>query len=675
MLVLAAVLLLIFHAAELKQFWHTEISTTGHYARATFFRQNARNLPLQVPDLNVRQLQSHAHSVTYQLARPQNVQIYLRPILARQSGVLDHERKAFHYKNLKQLKLRLSPRLEQTLFHVNQHTTAPIHLNPYLQEGQPTFQLILDNSGGFEHSERVIGSLELFVVDNPMNDAIPMLPLFMVFLLAPVIWAVFLHQGLDIPLPQSLGLSCMALLLAHIAWLLLPDLIFILMVATVLSCLLLLLLQHLLEARPLPHAPFFWGLLWLGAWLRWQEILVRATVPLEDLPRAAAYYQHSLSMDLFSETGFFAANLTHAPLYPFLLKLTGWLFGFSPFHMLYLSLLGGLLLLVLSYYLARQLLGTGLAPLLVMGLASINGLLIRESGLRSPDIFSACLTLLYLLLVFASGPRAMLRGVLRGLILLLLIWNHLSFLPLACGLVLLDVLYQTRRSQGSVRLTQSLRGGVLSVLILLAGFLPCFYQNWQRYTTVLPETTAYVSRIANLEFSDHYGFPSSLEIIQKGLQAPQYQQLGLREYFLDLHSPAELAGSTLLGSSLIMLDSIGAMLNLSSGENILSVLVQGLSSKENLLPIVVLFLLEIFAALLLVVFGWRRFLRYRMLLLVLLLMMLPHTFFYGVFMLKGLSLMQSQLDHQLFLVYVPVLSLMLIDALRWLRQDRARWLR
>jgi len=673
-LFISAVLLLIFHSQDLKQFWNTEIDSTGQYYQATFFRQAQRNTPLDLSQLGGRQIKNSSHEVIYQFVKPRQAELYLRPSLAKQTSLMDHDKKLFSYKNLKTLKLRLPHQNHETqLFHVSKQTPHRIHLNPQLKQAS-VFQLVLDNSGDYDHSERVINALEIFVVNTPIDDAIPLLPLFLAFLVAPVIWCWSLNHGLGFSIASSMGLTNLTLLLAHILWLLLPELIFILISASLLTCLVLLLLRTLLEKQTLPVSPFFWGILWLAAWLRWEEILIRASIPLQARPLTQQYYNHALSMELFSDHGFLAANLTHGPLYPFLIKLTGFVFGFSSLHMFYLSLLGGLLLLSLSYWLACQLLGKSEPALLIMLWLAGNQLLIRESGLHTPDIFSACLSLVYLLLMFTPLRNTWLRGLGRGLVLLLLSWNHLSFFPLACILVILDLIYQVYRSQSTATWKKSLQAGMISIIIITSGFIPCIYQNWTKYTTLFPESTNYVSRIANIEFSDRQGFPSSLDVIRRGDKAPGYQRMGLREYFLDYHTLPELVGAGLLGFLLLTLDSVGAVINVSSGENILSVLVHSLTGPDNLLPIISLFLGEIFAALLLVVFAWQRFVRYRVLLLLLALFMLPHSFFYGILMLKGHSLLQSLLDHQMLLVCTPILSLMLIDALVWLHSHRKRWL-
>lgn len=678
MLLIAAILLLIFHSSELGSFWNTEIQTTGSYYRETFFRKARMNPPSQLAELNGRLLESGPHRVVYQFANPLNADLYIRPALVKQSDLLDHKQKLFSYKNLKSLRLRFPSQTgqsgEKQLFHVADQTSKRIHLNPYLKDA-PLFQLILDNSGTYAHSERVIGSLEIYLVEKPINTAIPLLPIFVLFLIAPVIWSWTLNQGLGFSLASSLGIASTALLVSHILWIFQPDLTQLLLPTGILICLLLLALRSWFEHRPLPTRPFFWGLIWLATQIRWQEILIQATQPLNELPLAQQYYQQAIFMDLFTDKGFFSALQPQSPLYPFLIKLSGYVFGFSPLHLFYVSLLGGLLFLALSYRLAVQLLNSRPKALLILGILSLNHLLIREAGLFSPDIFSATLLLAYLLLMFAPLKSSLLRGLLRGGILVLQIWTHLSFFPLACLVLLLDMAYQVHRSRPTTDWKKSLLCTLLSALMLLGGFLPLVQHNWQHYRSYFPETTAYISRVANLEFSDQQGFPASLDVVMRGDKAPHYRKLGIREYFWSKHHWSEWLGASGLGFLMISLDSIGALLNVTTGENILGVLIHGLSSHQNLLPLLILFLLEIFMALLLVVFAWVRFIRYRVLLLMLLLLILPHCFFYGIFMLKGFSLLQNLLDHQVLLICLPILSLLSVDALFWLQREHWRWLR
>ena len=79
-------------------------------------------------------------------------------------------------------------------------------------------------------------------------------------------------------------------------------------------------------------------------------------------------------------------------------------------------------------------------------------------------------------------------------------------------------------------------------------------------------------------------------------------------------------------------------------------------------------------ALFLAVFAWLRYRRYRVLLSILGLWMLPYTFFHGIFLLKGYATWQFTLDHQILLLCVPLLALISVDAVKWLIENRSRWL-
>lgn len=676
-LLLSSVLLVIFHGAGLARFWNTEISNSGSSYQETFFRQLSRPPGPELARIGGRRLSSDSQKVVYQFAVPARAEVYLRPTLAKQSGLKTQQQKPISYKNLKTLRLKLNQRgreHQRVLFEASTQISQRIRITPYLQDAA-LFQLILDNSGEQANSERVIGSLEVFIVDSPVDEGLPALPLLMLFWILPVIIAWLCNWVLGVSLAGSLGLAMSAGLISHILWLLQPELAPVLLQAGAFGALVLIALHVWLEKKPVPSAPFFWGILWLAVWTRWQEILIQASLPLESLPQSMQYYHHALMMDLFSAKGFFAALYPQGPLYPFLIKLTGFAVGFSPFHLFYVSLLGGLLLLALAYRLACLLLSSRPQALLVMLILAVNPLLVQESGLRSPDIISACLGLTLLLLVFSTLQHGGARGFLRGILLVLLIWTHLSFFPLALVLLGVDMLYQVRRSQSTSTWPQSVRAGLLSLMIVLAGFYPCLVQNDRAYGSYFPESTAYVSRVANLEFSDRTGFPASLDVVRLGENAPHYRQLGIREYYLGYHGLAELLAGSALGFCMLALDSIGSLLMLANGENILGVLIHGLASRQNLLPILTMFLLEIFGLLFLVVFAWLRFRRYRFLLAVLALLILPHAFFYGVFMLKGYSMMQSLLDQQVFLFGLPILAIMTVDAGVWMQRNRHRWLR
>lgn len=671
-LLLSALLLLIFHGKALTRFWNTELTTTGHYYQESFLNGPIRPVSPELKQLGGTRLKIDKRQVVYRFTSPQQARLYLQPTLAKQSSLQDQSRNLVNYRPLNTLRLRL-PRSgqEQVLFSVSDRINQRIDLSPYIQDVS-VFELVLDDSG--PASERVMGSLEISLIDQPLDEGVPILPLLFLLWVAPLIWSWFCHSTLGFSLASSLGLALSCTLLAHILGLLKPELMPSLLLGSLLAPLLLLALHSWLEGHALPSAPFFWGILYLAIELRWQEIVIQAAKPLDLLPQAQLYYQHAITMDLFSSKGFFAALFQQGPFYPFLIKLAGYLFGFSPWHMFYVSLAGALVLLVLSYRLACLLLGERPQALLVMLILALNTQLIHESGLRSPDIISACLGLTLLLLVFSYLRHQPTRGLLRGLLLAFLIWTHLSFFPLALILLGIDCVYQVKRTHSTSSWAISLRATLVSAVIVMAAFMPCLLQNAKVYGSYFPESTTYVSLVGNLEFSDRAGFPASLDVTYAGEKADHYRRLSIREYFLDYHSPSELLGGGLLGFCLLSLDSLGSLLNLARGENILSLLIQGLSLEKGLLPIVLMFLAEIFSLLFLVVFAWFRFRRYRLLLLIVALLLLPHAFFYGIFLLKGYSLIQGQLDQQAFLVILPILAIMLVDALAWMRRHRGRWL-
>lgn len=665
MLVVAAVLLVIFRHGELARFWNTDLETTGRFHQESFFRKPVGAPGKGLQAVEGRLLKAEPDRLVYQFRAPPNTTIYLRPSLVRQSELKDQQQQRQSYRDLKRLKLVLPrEKREEVLFDVAGQTTQRIALSPLLGEA-PVFELVLDQAGRYTQSERVIGSLDILLVDKASDDVVPELPLYAWMLIAPVLWAWLLNRGLQFSLAASLGLATLLTLGAQIVWVLLPEQVTVLLSASVAASLLTLGLRSAFEKTPLPTPPFFWGLIGLALSLRWQEIVLQATRPLSALPEVERYFIHAVSMDLFSDKGFFSALYPQGPLYPFGLKLLGWFFGFSGFHMFYLSLLCGVALLVLAYRLSRQLLLSGPLALGVMAILTCNLQLIALSAQRSPDTLSACLELALMLVIFARVPSVWLRGLLRGSLLLLLLWNHLSFLPLALLLLLADLAYQTRRSHGAVSWGRSLRSGLISLTIVGVGFVPMLWQNWESAHSFVPESTAYVTRMGNLEFADQPGFPASLDVIRQSERARHYQRLEIRQYFLELHTLPEVAGAFLLGLIMLALDSAGSLLQISTGENILGVLIHGLSSQQNLLPIGVLFGLEIALVLGLSVFAWLRYRRYRFLLVVVLLLMLPHAFFFGLFLLKGLSLHQSLLDQQVFLFVLPVLAIMAVDALAW----------
>lgn len=675
---ISLVLLVIFHWQNLAGFWSTASFSSGHYYQETFFKAAQRNTGSSLKAVDGRLLKSTANERLYQFQVPLQSRIYLQPAVVKQNSLQSQAQRKYPYQNLTTLSLILpQSQTQKLLFHSSAHPRQRIDITSYVRD-QALFQVLLKADHQAQGSERAIGSLEIFVVDDKVND-MPYLPFYVLFWVAPLIGCWFVTTCLNYSSSLALGLNTLHLLLIHIVALLRPDLAALILVAEVIVVGLLLLLHALIHSRPPPFAPLLWMVFLPGLYWRWQEILIQFTRPLQDLP-FHDYYQHALSMDLWSDKGFFSALYPQGALYPLLIKLTGFVFGFSLFHVFYLSLCLSFLLIVMAMLLTRKLLGSTWAALGVGAVLSLNPFLIQESTLQRPDVLGACLALAYFYIVFSKVTGSVLYGLLRGGILLLLIWTHLSFAPLALVLLILDVVYQRRqypRPEASRRVGKyySLKSGAISLVLVLVGIGPGLSQNWQVYGSFLPESTYYVSRVANYEFSDQAGFPASLDVHRLGNKAEDYRYLSIREYFLKYHRPAEILGASALGACLIVLDSIGALGHFASGENILDVFINGLSSQQNMLPIVVLLMVEVLMALFLAVFAWLRYRRYRMLLMILAVWMLPYTFFHGIFLLKGYATWQFTLDHQILLVCVPLLALITVDACKWLVENRQRWLR
>ncbi len=652
---ISLVLLLVFQGQDIAQFWTTDAQSSGHYYQETFFKSAPRNPQTSLSALQGKRISSTDTQVVYQFAVPLNARVYLQPTLVQDSPL---------YKQLNTLHLVFPGKQDkQQLFHGATHSRQRLEITSYLKD-RSLFQVVLDNADQ-RSTGRVIGGLEIFVVNQKAASELPHLPLLLLLWAAPFLGCWFATFCLGFSPSLALGLNALHLLMIHILGILEPGVASGLLLAETLTVSGLLLLKSLTQGRSLPTAPLCWMVLLPGVYLRWQEILIQFAQPLFENPVLKNYYLHGIAMDLFTERGFFGALYPQGPLYPFLIKITGMIFGFSLLHMFYLSLVLSLLLILLTALLTHKLTGSRWSALAVSLLLSLNPFLIQESTLQRPDVLGACIALGYFYLVFSRLKGSMLYGFLRGLLLLGLVWTHLSFAPLALLLLTLDVFYQRQR----------LKSGLLSLLLILVGVGPGLYQNWQVYRSFLPESTYYVSRVANYTFSGQESYPAAMDVLRFDQQAPNYRSLSIREYFLKEHKPLEILGASALGVGLILMDSVGALWHLSSGENILDRVIYGLTSAQNMLPTLALLLLEVLLVLFLGAFAWLRYRRYRVLLSMLLLWMLPYSFFHGIFLIKGYANWQFMLDHQILLICVPLLTLISVDAVRWLTENRQRWLR
>ncbi len=666
-LLISAILLLIFQRAELAQIWDTDLKSTGSYYRESFFQDQRKNPQQSLSELNGRRTQTASNQVRYRFAHKYQTQLYLQPELVKQNSLKDQNKKIRAYRNLTSIQVILPDGSQHKIFDVAQNRSQRIPLSPYLKEF-PSFELLLETSE-VQTADHVIGALEIMRLDNP----VPTLNLsgLSLLLLIPLFVYIFGIYLLELSVPTSLALTTLSLLHLHILSIIRPQLAQDLGLASLFSILVALACTALLHKKTIPLSAFWWGICILALKLRWDEIQISALRPLKSLSEASTYQAHAIGMDLFTSRGFFSELFSHGPLYPFLLKLNGMLFGFSDLHLYYVPLGLSLILIILTWALARILLGGSWRALIVMFLLAINPFLIMQSTQVRPDLLGSCLALVYLILVFSRSRSAWRYGLLRGGVLMSILWVHLSLAPLVCILLGLDMVYQWRRQLSRKRI---LIAASCSGALILFALIPGLIQNWTHYGSYLPESTAYVSHVGNLEFSDRSGFPSSLDVMRNGTAANGYRHLSILEYFFDYHQWQELIFGVLLGLGMILLDSMGVLLQIAHGQNILDTLIYGLSSQQNMLPILLRFMLEIFTTLFLGVFVWKRYRRYRFLVLLLSCWMLPYAFFHGIFMIKGLSLFQSYLDQQILLLFTPVLTLMLVDMLSWAISNRQRWL-
>lgn len=664
---MSAILLFIFQRSELAQIWDTEIKSTGSYYRESFFQDQHKNAQQSLTQLNARRTQTTPNQVRYRFAHKYQSQIYIQTELVKQNSLQDQKKRIHAYRNLTAIQLILPDGSHHKIFDVAQNTSQRIALNAYLKDF-PSFELRLDSSE-VQTSDHVIGALEIMRLDSPVSP-IKLSGLVTLFLL-PLFVYIFAIYLLELSTPLAMALSTMSLLNIHILSIIRPQLAQDLSLAAITSFLILLVYAAWIQKKTIPPSAFWWGIGSLALKLRWDEIQIAALRPLSTLSEASSYQEHAIVMDLFTPRGFFSGLFPHGPLYPFLLKINGMIFGFSDLHLYYVPLGLSLLLLIFTWILARLLLGGSWRALIVMFLLAINPFLIMQSAQIRPDLLGTCLALLYLILVLSHSRSAWRYGVLRGLVLMAILWVHLSLVPLVFILLGLDMVYQFRRHMPHQRI---LIAACCSVSLVLLALIPGLIQNMTHYGSYLPESTAYVTYVGNLEFSDRTGFPSSLDVIRNGTAAAGYRPLSILEYFFTYHHWQEIFSGILLGFGMILLDSTGVLLHISEGQNILDTLIYGLSTQQNMLPILFRFMLEILAALFLIVFVWKRYRRYRLLVLLLGCWMLPYAFFHGIFMLKGLSLLQAYLDQQILLLFTPVLTLMLVDMLSWAIQNRQRWL-
>ncbi len=180
-------------------------------------------------------------------------------------------------------------------------------------------------------------------------------------------------------------------------------------------------------------------------------------------------YAHNLFLTGFWQQVFDSYDACHHVLHTILCKLSIQLFGLSEFTLRIPSLLGGLLLLVTIYRLARHVFGEGLQLLLAVALASLNPLVLDYmSAARGYGMGLALfLWALYQVLLYTGGDARTSRIYRAGIGLGLAVAANLTLLVPGTALALIFLLFLVRERRLAESIDAFIVPGIVTAFVIV----------------------------------------------------------------------------------------------------------------------------------------------------------------------------------------------------------------
>lgn len=651
----------LFQWSYVKHFWSVDTLSKSEYSHLTFFENKDRNFLLNLEKVGGRIVSSKPSEVIIQFS-PSSGKLFIKPIIVKQSS-----QKSSRYKSLQEIHLQ-NPKTKE-----NDHIFDLSAQKPYrfqLQLDNPVHLLRLSQKTQKSSYNNTIGGLEVFLIPPAATPSLSTLLLLVVF---PQFLFWFLRYLLYFNPAMSLFWVVLIDVGLQIQYQILPQSTLALMTSLLVICLILMVLKQYWEKKGFSYYLSVLGVCLVATHLRWQEILMQSGIPFNLFEKSSLYYHQALALDLFSENGFYAAKSYLDPFYPLMIKTSGWILSFAPFYLFYISLFWSLCLIALSFWLAHLIFNSKAKAIFVALALSVNPLMLQESGLREPGSFLACLFVLSLIISYLKLRTWWLQGLLKGGLYLIWGLTHVGALPSIVLLSIWDFYQQVRRQDVQLLFKNQIKTLVLISVLLCVGLLPYLYKSYIEHQTVFSESTHYISRIANLEFSDQHGFPNSIDLSLQGEKAKLYRQISPKEYFFQYHTFWKFFGAALLGYLAMTMDALGNLFGLARGQNMIEVLTDNLSYSLDQQLFLIQFIVESILAGFLCAWVWVKRRKYLSLFTALIIVMLPYSFFYGLFLIKGLSNLQLLLDIQIFIYILPLFAILLVgffsDILNYLKMS------
>lgn len=568
-----------------------------------------------------------AEGILYRFSKKNTDRVYVNLLLGRPYGEIDKK-----YKNLRGVRIRDNMGHKKDFTYSNLRIGENILNLSSLFSGRKEFEVVLKDlpEEKAKYKDLVIRRIEVSVLPQA-KSFLPIPSLLITAIAAPLILLYFFRAlGLKDALSSMYSAACLMVFYLfcylqygffsrfHLFFLFLIYLFYLSAVRL-----------RKIKAGRLPHIFLLVILLTAGIYLRWAEVeRVSFAVPHPDAghPSGLGYRQLADNMKLFTKDGFFAVKegYAHEPFYQFIAKLFFVFFGSSDLHLRFVSFFFSSLAVWLVYVTAGEFFKNKNIALIAAVFMALNSYLIKQAsfGLRLELEICLLLALFYFCFLKKERLRIRLWFILSGTIGGLWLLTRSHQLP-----VILFIFAYSAFQLKTRKLSKKLALFVLLFLFSVSLLLP-YKINSRKVQGDFFSDSTYATGFANYEFAGQAGFPRS--------------KVSLAEYYLKLHTPAQLINYHLIGAIRIFYFLSEQIFNIINEQNHLTKVFfeerfQGLIRYPVLmLKIFFLSLLSIFAV------GFSLIKReFRVILYIIIIGVFANLFFYGITRSGGGILIQA----------------------------------
>lgn len=530
LILISIVFALLFFKDQLKNLFKTDFANAGYFYSRYFESAghwiNRNDLPNSGATLIER-----AEDIEYRFPKGSNDRVYLKIVFGQPFDEISQK-----YKNLKYIEISDGNDFKKELNHSNLRIGyTNLNLSDSLS-GKRNFSIYLKtlSLNSARRGDLTIRGIEVSVIP-PEKDFLPSMSLILVAIIIPfVLFCCFRVIGLSVFFSFfcSLASASVFYLTAHFYYDIVSRMHLFIIPAFGILYLIISKIKKV-ESRHI-YVLLFIILLVVAVNLRWSGIEKAAfSIPHPDVRNSAGigYLDKAEKMNIFSsQDGFYAAKDMHEPFYPLAVKAFLSIIGSSDLHLRFVSFFFSVLAVVLTYLVGRELFKNSAIAIIAMGLIAVNKYLIEHAslGLRADLEICFLLTLFYFcylkINVLKDWVWILISGVIGGYWLLIKVFN----LP-----VILFIYGHSALSKKNQPLIKRFINFSLASLISAAIYSPYVFNMYKNSGKIYAYSSDYVTHSANVEFAGQLGFPRD--------------KVGLSEYFLKLHTAAQIASYHLIG--------------------------------------------------------------------------------------------------------------------------------